>query len=94
MRNQRSTEKRRFYCPVAHHIAWVWGLTYKDCPVVSQERDSEECRNCPLRGTADFHRDRGKLKREDREHENDRKPSGRRRRQDSSESKNSKASGS
>lgn len=42
--------KHSFACPVSPHVAWSWGLVFKDCPVVAGERDMDECRTCPLRG--------------------------------------------
>lgn len=55
--------KPGFYCPVSPHIAWSWGLIFQDCPVVPNERDSEECRSCPLRG-AIVSKDRNKPKKD------------------------------
>ncbi len=68
--------KNEFCCPVSPHVAWFWGLIFKDCPVVPQERDSDECRTCPLRGAIELQRDR-RPRRDERDR--DRKPSGKRR---------------
>jgi hypothetical protein len=51
-RTHMAQKKHRFSCPVSTHIAWEWGLVYKECPVSAGERDMDECRSCPLRGNA------------------------------------------
>lgn len=79
--NQESVRKHGFYCPVSPHVAWCWGLAYQDCPVAPQERDSDECRNCPLRGAAEFRRDKGRPKREDRDRDKSSRPHGQRKKQ-------------
>jgi hypothetical protein len=76
MANQEPWRKQPFSCPVSTHVAWHWGLVYKDCPVVSQERDIDECRSCPLRGEVDARRDRGKPRRDDKDGDKGRRPPG------------------
>lgn len=50
-RSQRlGSRKTGFSCPVSPHIAWDWNLIFKECPLIANERDMEECRTCPLRG--------------------------------------------
>lgn len=74
-RIQRQTIRKaaQFSCPLSPHIAWNWGLQYKDCPVVAGERDMDECRTCPLRGNAaeELKKDRPRPRR-DRDDRNDR----------------------
>ncbi len=43
-------KKCSFSCPVSYQVAWDWGFIFKTCPLVSCERDMEECRTCKLRG--------------------------------------------
>jgi hypothetical protein len=49
-----ASKKRCFSCPVAPYIPWGWGLIFKDCPIISTERDMEECRTCLLRGHSEM----------------------------------------
>jgi hypothetical protein len=60
----KQSKKSEFFCPVSPHIAWSWRLIFKECPVVASERDSEECRTCPLRGVVPPHGERSRPKRD------------------------------
>jgi len=72
--------KHQFNCPVSPHIAWDWGLAYKDCPVVASERDSEECRTCSLRGNLaeELKKEKRRPRRDSDDKDRPGKPGGRR----------------
>lgn len=44
----------KFYCPISPEIPWYKGLVYKDCPVVSEQRDMMHCAECHLKGEYTF----------------------------------------
>jgi len=71
-----SQKKLRFSCPVSTHLAWEWGLIYKECPVAAGERDMIECRNCQLRGNVleELKKEKARPKRGRDEHDNKGKP--------------------
>lgn len=80
-RTQMGRKGRQFYCPVSSHIAWAWGLVFKECPVVAGERDMDECRSCPLRGnlTEELKKEKARPRRErdEREDKGKGRPGGR-----------------
>lgn len=76
MRENTHSKKQGFSCPVSLYVPWYWGLIYQDCPVVPHERDSDECRNCPLRGITEHRRNKDRPKREDHDRDRDKKPHG------------------
>ena len=43
------TKKTEFFCPLGTNIMWHHGLHYKDCPLVSSQRDMPSCNGCKLR---------------------------------------------
>jgi hypothetical protein len=69
-------KEKHFSCPVSTHVAWNWGLVFKECPVVAGERDMEECRTCPLRGslTDELRKEKSRPKRD--HHDKNKKRSG------------------
>jgi hypothetical protein len=44
------TKKPKFSCPISPHIMWHHGLTYKECPLASDQRDMGSCDRCHLKG--------------------------------------------
>jgi len=52
----RNRPKRNsFFCPISN-VPWSWGFIYKDCPLASDQRNMEECRNCSLHGNMELFR--------------------------------------
>jgi hypothetical protein len=39
-----------FFCPISPQILWHHNLRYKECPIVSSERDMLECMKCINKG--------------------------------------------
>jgi hypothetical protein len=66
LRVYSNRKQKHFSCPVSTHIAWSWGLVFKECPVCASERDMEECRTCPLRGnlTDELRKEKSRPKRD------------------------------
>lgn len=51
-----ASRKSKFFCPESPYIAWHHGLIFAECPASSGDRNSPECKRCPLRGSEEIER--------------------------------------